>query len=74
MAVEQNFKRASQSRTAAPVVSTASAALLATLPDEELLEIVQRQTFNFFWEGAHPLSGLAFDRCTARRERTDPPC
>src|ERR1700688_3950959 len=71
MATEQNFKRASQSRTAAPVVSTASAASLATLPDEELLETVQRQTFNFFWEGAHPLSGLAFDRCTARRERTD---
>src|ERR1700680_3482578 len=71
MAVEQNFKRASQSRTAAPVVGNASAASLATLPDEELLETVQRQTFNFFWEGAHPSSGLALDRCAARRERTN---
>jgi len=71
MAAEQDLKRASQSRTAASVVSAASAALLATLPDEELMETVQRQTFNFFWEGAHPHSGLALDRCTARRERTN---
>jgi hypothetical protein len=41
-------------------------AALATLPDEQLLEIVQHQTFNFFWEGAHPVSGLALDRCPAR--------
>src|SRR5262245_1702810 len=32
------------------------------LGDEELLELVQRQTFRFFWEGAHPVSGLARDR------------
>lgn len=30
--------------------------------DEELLELTQRQTFRFFWEGAHQLSGLARDR------------
>jgi hypothetical protein len=36
---------------------------LAALPDEELLEAVQRQTFGFFWEAAHPVSGLAPDRC-----------
>jgi len=33
------------------------------LTDEELLERVQRETFRYFWEGAHPVSGLAFDRC-----------
>ncbi len=44
---------------------------LATLPDEQLLEIVQRQTFNFFWEGAHPASGLAPDRCHTRTITTD---
>jgi hypothetical protein len=38
---------------------------LAALPDEALLEAVQRQTFRYFWEGAHPDSGLAFDRRTA---------
>jgi hypothetical protein len=42
---------------------------LADLPDDDLLEAVQRQTFKFFWDGAHPHSGLAFDRCTARLDR-----
>src|SRR5450631_4672782 len=42
---------------------TLSPAALAALPDEELLEAVQRQTFLFFWDAAHPVSGLAPDRC-----------
>jgi len=41
-----------------------SPAKLARLPDDELLEAVQRTTFGFFWEGAHPESGLARDRVT----------
>ena len=49
---------------------------LAALPDEALLEIVQRQTFRYFWEGAHPVSGLACDRRTsgtpARDSLADP--
>jgi hypothetical protein len=44
---------------------------LAALPDEELIEAVQRQTFRFFWEGSHPLSGLAPDRCTTARDADD---
>ncbi len=44
---------------------------LAALPDEELLEAVQRQTFRFFWEAAHPQSGLAPDRCTTTTVPTD---
>jgi hypothetical protein len=47
------------------------AAALATLPDEQMLEIVQRQTFNFFWDGGHPVSGLAPDRCTTRANVAD---
>ena len=39
-----------------------SPARLATLADDELLERVQRQTFRYFWEGGHPVSGLAPDR------------
>ena len=35
---------------------------LAELPDDALLDAVQRQTFNYFWDGAHPVSGLAPDR------------
>ena len=32
------------------------------LPDEELLTLVQRQTFKYFWDYAHPLCGLARER------------
>ena len=46
-------------------------AALAALPDEQLLEQVQRQTFRFFWEGAHPVSGLAPDRRTRAVQPVD---
>ena len=36
--------------------------LSASLPDEALMDLVQRQTFRYFWEGAHPACGLARDR------------
>ena len=32
------------------------------LSDDQLLDLVQRQTFLYFWEGAEPTSGLARDR------------
>ena len=32
------------------------------LSDERLLDLVQRQTFLYFWDGAQPTSGLARDR------------
>ena len=32
------------------------------ISDSMLLDIVQRQTFRFFWHGAHPVSGLALER------------
>ncbi|MER9578259.1 beta-glucosidase [Mesorhizobium sp. M0189] len=32
------------------------------LDDDALLDVVQRQTVRYFWEGAHPVSGLARDR------------
>jgi hypothetical protein len=41
---------------------------LAALPDDELLEVVQRQTFRFFWDGANPVSGLAPDSCPTRAD------
>ncbi|MAU26795.1 MAG: beta-glucosidase [Muricauda sp.] len=34
----------------------------AEYSDEELLDMLQRQTFNYFWEGAEPISGLARER------------
>jgi hypothetical protein len=32
------------------------------LTDDALLELVQRQTFGYFWDFAHPVSGLARER------------
>jgi hypothetical protein len=32
------------------------------LSEEELLDLAQHQTFLYFWDGAHPASGLARDR------------
>lgn len=34
----------------------------STISDEELLDKVQKQTFDYFWEGAEPTSGLARER------------
>ena len=35
------------------------------IPDEELLTLVQRQTFRYFWDFAHPNSGMARERNTS---------
>jgi hypothetical protein len=51
--------------------SKADPSRLATLPYDALLEIVQRQTFRYFWEAAHPASGLAFDRRTSGKRAGD---
>jgi hypothetical protein len=34
----------------------------ATLTDEALLDLVQSQTFKYFWDFAHPVSGMALER------------
>jgi hypothetical protein len=34
----------------------------AQLTDEQLMDLVQKQTFNYFWEGAEPTSGLGRER------------
>ena len=36
--------------------------IIKNLSDSALLDVVQRQTFRFFWHGAHPVSGLALER------------
>jgi hypothetical protein len=45
---------------------THTPALFETLPDDALLERVQRQTFGFFWDLSHPQSGMARDRANER--------
>ncbi|MDD2279061.1 MAG: glucoamylase family protein [Bacteroidales bacterium] len=32
------------------------------IPDEDLLTLIQEQTFKYFWDYAHPISGLARER------------
>lgn len=41
------------------------------LTDAALLDLVQRQTFLYFWEGAHPASGLARDRINVLSDPND---
>ncbi|MGE5382251.1 MAG: glucoamylase family protein [Omnitrophica WOR_2 bacterium] len=38
------------------------AGIIPDLTDSALLDLVQRQTFRFFWHYAHPVSGLARER------------
>jgi hypothetical protein len=38
---------------------------LPVVPDEELLTIVQQQTFRYFWDFAHPASGMGRERNTS---------
>lgn len=35
------------------------------IPDEELLTLIQKQTFKYFWDFGHPISGLARERNTS---------
>ena len=60
----------------APIRATEAAGVGADRPkglsDDELLELVQRQTFRFFWDGAHPVSHLVpADSTPAERNGTE---
>ena len=37
------------------------------LTDDELLTLVQHQTFKYFWDFAHPVSGLSRERTNSKR-------
>ncbi|WP_114784512.1 glucoamylase family protein [Botryobacter ruber] len=52
-------KRATETTEA---TETATAESTGKLSDEELLTLVQRNTFQYFWDGAEPTSGLARER------------
>lgn len=41
---------------------TVSTAIIPDLSDEQLLDLVQKQTFRYFWDFGHPVSGLARER------------
>ena len=57
-------ERTRTSRKRAAGATGRKPAKLAALPDDDLLEAIQRQTFRYFWDAAHPDSGLARDRVT----------
>jgi hypothetical protein len=53
-------RKGSRSR---PLATASSAPARAShLDDDALLDLVQRQTFGYFWDFAHPTSGLARER------------
>lgn len=45
--------------------SETASASIAEMTDEELLNMVQEYTFRYFWDFAHPVSGLALERNTS---------
>ena len=57
----------------APTAVSAAEKQGQPLSDEQLLDLTQRQTFRYFWDGAHPVSGLPFDRCHRRADEPDTP-
>ena len=52
-----NISNSEELRNIIPV-----AGIVKDIPDSSLLDIVQRQTFRYFWHNAHPVSGLARER------------
>ncbi len=51
-----------KSKTPARPTLPRSASPASSLTDEELLDLVQRQSLRYFWDFGHPVSGLARDR------------
>jgi hypothetical protein len=68
---DKNRKPESARRRTDRLKNADGPAALAALSDDALIDAVQRQTFRFFWEGAHPTSGLAPDRRTTRVQEVD---
>lgn len=54
-----------KSRSAGDKNHIAARGILPNLSDSALLDEVQRQTFRYFWDFAHPVSGMARERSNA---------
>ncbi len=61
----------SQTQPEKPVEQFNSASRLLNLTDEQLLELVQRQTFRYFWDFGHPVSHMARERSNTAFEYGD---
>lgn len=62
LAIIAAFRALAQGRYGDGPDSIPPVGVLRGLTDEQLLETIQRQTFRYFWHGAHPVSGLALER------------
>lgn len=70
LSVNEQLKSAGGGRLINPVNITLMSGLDDTdkfprISDEELLTLVQKQTFKYFWDFAHPVSGMARERNTS---------
>jgi hypothetical protein len=70
LAVNDNLKSAGGGRLINPVNIVLIAGLddadkFPRISDDELLTLVQKQTFKYFWDFAHPISGMARERNTS---------
>jgi hypothetical protein len=71
-AASRKLARPSAARKRRASAPTTHPEKLTRLSDDALLEIVQRQTFRYFWDAAHPVSGLAYDRRSSARGAKNP--
>lgn len=70
LTVSTNLKSKRGASLLAPVSVNLVTALDSTdkfpvIPDEELLTLVQKQTFSYFWDFGHPVSGMARERSSS---------
>ncbi|MHA4844649.1 glucoamylase family protein [Flavitalea antarctica] len=56
------FSASAQKKQAVKSGQVARPAIQKNLTDEQLLDLVQKQTFRYFWDFAHPVSGMARER------------
>jgi hypothetical protein len=60
--LQRHYRIAAIAPTGESPLSPTAQAQTQPLDDEQLLEMTQRATFRYFWDYAHPISGLARER------------
>ena len=57
------FSRVDAQKTSqVPTQGIPTVGIIKGLSDSALLDVVQKQTFRYFWDFAHPVSGMARER------------
>src|SRR4051812_3429458 len=60
-------KAVTKNKLTVPGVDIPVVGIIKGLSDSALLDVVQRQTFRYFWHFGHPVSGLARERSNTIR-------